>query len=70
MLEKTTDKMIKEQKLDEQLPSFAPPSTADIAKIEGDSFEPANFVSHRVAKKQVWMMEGKFSSPLFFDFFF
>ena len=54
MLEKTSDKLNKEHKSEEQVMSYALPSAADIAKIEGDSFEVASFVSHRTAKKQVW----------------
>lgn len=50
MLEKTTDK---EQKSEVLTVSITPPSAADIAKIEGDVFEPASFVSYRTAKKQV-----------------
>ena len=54
MLEKTSEKMSKEEKKEEQTAvSFAPPSAADIAKIEGDAFEPTSFVSHRSAKRQV-----------------
>ena len=60
MLEKTSDKMSKEEeKSKEHVLSIALPSAADIAKIEGDAFEPASFVSHRVAKKQVRMMRRK-----------
>ena len=52
MLEKTTDKMSKETSSEEQTTAaFAPPSAADIARIEGESFEPASFISHRTAKK-------------------
>ena len=52
MLDKTSDKLSKESSSEEQTTmTFAPPSAADIAKIEGDSFEPASFVSHRAAKK-------------------
>ena len=52
MLEKTTDKMSKETSSEEQATAaFAPPSAADIARIEGESFEPASFISHRTAKK-------------------
>ena len=59
MLEKTSDKMNKEEEKSKEHPlSIALPSAADIAKIEGDTFEPASFVSHRVAKKQVCMVEG------------
>ena len=54
MLEKSADKMNKEQKTgEESVMSYAPPSAADIARIEGDAFEPASFVSHRTAKKEV-----------------
>ena len=51
MLEKTSDKLNKEPKSEEQTMTFAPPSAADIARIEGDVFEPASFVSHRTANK-------------------
>lgn len=53
MLEKTSDKLNKEQKSEDHVITYAPPSATDIAKIEGDSFEPASFVSHRASKKQV-----------------
>ena len=52
MLDKTSDKLNKEPNSEERsVVVFAPPSAADIARIEGDSFEPARFVSHRAAKK-------------------
>jgi hypothetical protein len=52
MLDKTTDKMSKESSSEEQSSMMvAPPSAADIARIEGEAFEPASFVSHRTAKK-------------------